>query len=97
MSSNSSTSAGAARRLHRSRVMYRDGLAPHPVRRGTHLLILACVMAFRGRWPGASRPHRSVEANAVPSAPVVAADDAAEVLEYLRRLEAQGSPASRPT
>ena len=56
------------------------------------ILILACVMAFRGRRPGASRPHRSVEANAVPAAPVVPADDAAEVLEYLRRLEAQGSP-----
>ncbi len=56
------------------------------------ILILACVMAFRGRRPGRSRPHRSVEATAVPAAPVVTADDPAEVLEYLRRLEAQGSP-----
>jgi len=53
------------------------------------ILALACAMALRGRRTGAIEPHRPVEANAVPAAP---AGDAAEVLEYLRRLEAQGSP-----
>jgi HPt (histidine-containing phosphotransfer) domain-containing protein len=50
------------------------------------ILALACVMALRGRRSGAIQPHGPVEATAAP------ADDAAEVLEYLRRLEAQGSP-----
>ena len=53
------------------------------------ILALACAMALRGRRSGAIQPHGPVEANAVPAAP---AGDAAEVLEYLRRLEAQGSP-----
>jgi len=59
------------------------------------ILVLACVMAFRGRRSGASRSHKPVETNAVPAAsaaPAARDDDAAEVLEYLRRLEAQGSP-----
>ena len=53
------------------------------------ILALACAMALRGRRSGAIQPQGPVEANAVPAAP---AGDAAEVLEYLRRLEAQGSP-----
>jgi HPt (histidine-containing phosphotransfer) domain-containing protein len=62
------------------------------------ILMLACVMALRGRRPGASRSHGPAEANAAsaapapPTTPALPADDAAEVLEYLRRLEAQGSP-----
>ena len=56
------------------------------------ILALACVMALRGRRSGAIQPHGPVEANAVPAAPAAPDDDAAEVLEYLRRLEAQGSP-----
>jgi HPt (histidine-containing phosphotransfer) domain-containing protein len=59
------------------------------------ILVLACVMALRGRRSGASRSHKPVETNAVPAAsaaPAARDDDAAEVLEYLRRLEAQGSP-----
>ena len=57
------------------------------------MLILGGALAFRGRRPGANRPPlRSVEANAVPAPPGAPADGAAEVLEYLHRLEAQGSP-----
>lgn len=57
------------------------------------ILMLGGALAFRGRWPGANRPPlRSMEANAGPSPPSAPADDAADVLEYLHRLEAQGSP-----
>jgi HPt (histidine-containing phosphotransfer) domain-containing protein len=56
------------------------------------VLILAGAMSLRGRWSGANRPARPMEANAVPAPPGAPADDAVEVLEYLHRLEAQGSP-----
>ena len=56
------------------------------------MLMLGGALAFRGRRPGANRPVRSPDANAVPAPPEAPADGAAEVLEYLRRLEAQGSP-----
>ena len=57
------------------------------------ILMLGGALAFRGRWPGANRPPlRSLEANAGPSPPGTPSDDTADVLEYLRRLEAQGSP-----
>lgn len=57
------------------------------------VLIVGGALAFRGRWPGANRPPlRSAKANAVPAPPGAPADDAVEVLEYLHRLEAQGSP-----
>jgi len=57
------------------------------------MLMVGGALAFRGRWPGAGRPPlRSGEGNAVPAPPGAPADDAAEVLDYLRRLEAQGSP-----
>lgn len=57
------------------------------------ILIVGCALAFRGRWPGTNRPPLpSVEASAAPAPPGAPADDGVEVLEYLRRLEAQGSP-----
>jgi HPt (histidine-containing phosphotransfer) domain-containing protein len=56
------------------------------------MLMLGGALAFRGWWPGANRPLRSLEANAVPAPPEAPPDGAAEVLEYLHRLEAQGSP-----
>ena len=56
------------------------------------VLMLVGALAFRGRRPGANRPLRPIEANAVPAPPGASADGAAEVLAYLRRLEAQGSP-----
>ena len=56
------------------------------------MLMLAGALAFRGRRPGANRPLRSLEANVVPTPSEVPGDGAAEVLEYLHRLEAQGSP-----
>jgi HPt (histidine-containing phosphotransfer) domain-containing protein len=56
------------------------------------MLLLGGALAFRGRWPGANRPLRSMETNAVQAPPAAPADGAAEVLEYLHRLEAQGSP-----
>jgi HPt (histidine-containing phosphotransfer) domain-containing protein len=56
------------------------------------MLMLGGALAFRGRRPGADRPLRSLEADAVPAPPEAPADGAAEVLEYLHRLEAQGSP-----
>lgn len=56
------------------------------------VLVLGGTLVFRGRRPGANRPLRAPEANAVPAPPEEPADDGAEVLEYLRRLEAQGSP-----
>jgi HPt (histidine-containing phosphotransfer) domain-containing protein len=56
------------------------------------ILILGGAFAFRRRRPGAKQPLRSLEADAVPTPPEAPADGAAEVLEYLHRLEAQGSP-----
>lgn len=57
------------------------------------ILIVGCALAFRGRWPGANRrPPGFVEANAVPAPPGTPVDDGVGVLEYLHRLEAQGSP-----
>lgn len=56
------------------------------------VLTLGGALAFRGRRPGANRPLRSLEANAVQAPPEAPTDGAAEVLEYLHRLEAQGSP-----
>lgn len=56
------------------------------------MLLLGGALAFRGRRPGAKQPLRSLEADVVPAPPEAPADGAAEVLEYLHRLEAQGSP-----
>jgi len=52
------------------------------------MLTVWSALAFRQRRPGGKQPLERLEANAVPTPP----DGAAEVLEYLRRLEAQGSP-----
>jgi HPt (histidine-containing phosphotransfer) domain-containing protein len=51
------------------------------------LMLTLSALAFRRRRPGAKQPLKRLDANAVP-----APDGAAEVLEYLLRLEAQGSP-----
>ena len=56
------------------------------------LMTLGGALVFRGRRRDANRPLNSLEANAVPAPPEPPADGAAEVLEYLHRLEAQGSP-----
>jgi two-component system, sensor histidine kinase and response regulator len=56
------------------------------------LMTLGGALVFRGRRRGANRPLNSLEANPVPASPEPPADGAAEVLEYLHRLEAQGSP-----
>jgi HPt (histidine-containing phosphotransfer) domain-containing protein len=56
------------------------------------MLILGGALAFRGRRPGAKQPLKSLEADVVPTPPEAPADGAAQVLEYLHRLEAQGSP-----
>jgi HPt (histidine-containing phosphotransfer) domain-containing protein len=56
------------------------------------ILVLGGAMAFRGRRARANRPLGSKGANAVPALPGAPTDDAPEVLKYLRRLEAQGSP-----
>ena len=59
---------------------------------GALTLMLGGAVAFRQRWPGAKRPLTPPEANAVPAPPAASASGVAEVLEHLRRLEAQGSP-----
>ena len=59
---------------------------------GALMLMLGGALAFRASRSGANRPLRPLEANAVPAPPEAPADGAAEVLEYLHRLEAQGSP-----
>ncbi len=56
------------------------------------MLMLGGALAFRASRSGANRALRPLEANAVPAPPEAPADGAAEVLEHLHRLEAQGSP-----
>jgi two-component system, sensor histidine kinase and response regulator len=56
------------------------------------MLMLGGALAFRASRSGANRPLEPLGANADPEPPEAPADGAAEVLEYLHRLEAQGSP-----
>ncbi len=76
----------------RFRVICRDGLDPRVVRRRTHSD--AGVRHGVPRTPVWCDPAaRAGGGERRPGAATAApADDAAEVLEYLRRLEAQGSP-----